>query len=140
MKRNTLIITILCASLLGFLMISESFTEESQSEDVSKSAIVELSDENYASETSKGIVIVNYWSPWCAMCRHSKPMLEEISKEYNGTVKTARINAASNKRFTIEKRISMIPSTLIYKDNKEIVRITGRTTKEELKRIIEQNE
>lgn len=140
MKRSTLIIIILSISLLSFSMISESFVEENANNgNTSQSPVIELSDKNYSSEVSQGLVIVNYWSPWCALCRHSKPIFEDIAREYNGKVKTARINAATNKRFVFEKNIQLIPSTLIYKDNKEIIRITGRASKEDLKRIIEEN-
>ncbi|MEK7262220.1 MAG: thioredoxin domain-containing protein, partial [Pseudomonadota bacterium] len=60
--------------------------------------IVHVTDDNFEQEVLKsaGPVLVDYWAEWCGPCKMIAPVLEEISKEYTGKLKIAKLNIDEN--------------------------------------------
>ena len=121
--------------ILGLL--TSSVVASAQNEKKDKDLILTLTSSNYAEETSKGLVLVDFWAPWCGPCRRMAPVLDEISKEYKGQVIIAKLNVDNYKKFAISKGIEALPTIVVYKEGKEVTRITGLAKKEELIKTIE---
>lgn len=98
--------------------------------------IVTLTSSNYEKEASTGLVFVDFWAPWCGPCRRMAPILESVAKEYKGSVKVGKINVDNYKKFSIDKGIEVLPTIVVYKDGKEITRLRGLVSKEDLVKII----
>lgn len=98
--------------------------------------IVTLTSSNYEKETGTGLVFVDFWAPWCGPCRRMAPILESIAKEYKGSAKVAKMNVDNYKKFSIDKEIEVLPTIVVYKDGKEITRLRGLVSKEDLVKII----
>ncbi len=98
--------------------------------------IVTLTSSNYEKETGTGLVFVDFWAPWCGPCRRMAPILESIAKEYKGSTKVAKMNVDNYKKFSIDKGIEVLPTIVVYKDGKEITRLRGLVSKEDLVKII----
>lgn len=97
--------------------------------------VVKVTATNYNQEIAEGIVIVDYWAPWCGSCRKLEPILKSLAAEKN--IKIGKLNVDENKSFTTAKKISTIPTMLIYKNGKEVEHLTGLYTKEELTKILD---
>lgn len=77
-------------------------------------------------------VVVDYYAPWCAPCIKMKPMLDELSKEYEGKVKIIRLDISENKQLAKKLNIVEIPVIKIFEKGNEIWNHNGYITKEEL--------
>lgn len=96
---------------------------------------ITLSPSNYEKEISKGLVIVDFWAPWCGPCRKMEPVLHSLAKEEN--IKVAKLNIDTYQSFTLQQQnVKSIPTIKIYKDGKEVERIVGVFSKEELLQIL----
>ncbi|MBW9770264.1 co-chaperone YbbN, partial [Escherichia coli] len=58
--------------------------------------LLDLTDKNFAEEISEGLVMVDFWAPWCGPCRMQTPILEQMSEDYVDQVKFTKINVDEN--------------------------------------------
>lgn len=74
-------------------------------------------------------VIADFWAEWCAPCKMVAPVLEEISKEYEGKLKVAKINVDENQELAEKYQIVSIPTLLVIKDGDIIKKQVGAIPK-----------
>ncbi len=100
---------------------------------------VVVTDTNFKQEVLDyaGLVIVDFWAPWCAPCRMVAPVLERIASEYAGTVKVAKLNVDENPITASSYGIRSIPSLLIFRDGKHVDTLVGAMPYEQIKSRID---
>lgn len=91
------------------------------------SNVIELNDTDFENEvlTSDIPVVVDFWATWCGPCRKLSPVIEEISQEYEGKVKFAKINTEQALETAKKYSISGLPSLLIFKNGDAVERMAG---------------
>ena len=77
--------------------------------------ILDLTAENFDTETAAGIVLVDFWAPWCGPCRMQTPILEELVGKVEG-VKIAKVNVADAPTVAAKFGVASIPTLLVLKD------------------------
>lgn len=139
MKKKIVLITSLLTLLIsvGTLRAEELGIDEVYETTSSKADIMTLTSENYNKETAKGLVIVDFWAPWCAPCRKMGPSLEEVAKQRKDVVKVGKLNIDNYKSFIADNDISSIPTIVVYKDGKEVARYVGQLSTEQLNKIVD---
>lgn len=80
--------------------------------------------------------IVDFYADWCGPCKMMKPVFEELSKEMTQH-KFEKINVEENQELATKNQVQGIPCIIVYKDDKEVDRIVGFRSKEDLKKEIE---
>ncbi len=95
---------------------------------------VELTDKNFKEEVedAKEFVLVDFWAPWCGPCQMMGPIIEELSKEFEGKVKVGKFNVDENPNIAGKYEILSIPALKMFKGGKIIKEITGLQPKEVL--------
>lgn len=101
----------------------------------------ELTSENFASEVTAeaGLVLVDFWAPWCNPCRMLAPVIEELADELDGEVKVCKLDCDEAGDIAMMMGIMSIPCVVLFKDGKEADRIVGLHTKEEITDFISKN-
>ncbi len=91
------------------------------------SQILEINDEVFEQEVfnSSTPVLVDFWATWCGPCRKLGPVLEEISGNYDGKVKFAKVNVEQSKETAKKYSISGIPCLLVFKNGEPVERMVG---------------
>lgn len=95
---------------------------------------ITATDENFKTEVLDSAipVLVDFWAPWCAPCRIIAPVIEEISNEYEGMVKVAKLNTDENPMIATEYRIMGIPTMAVFINGKMVDQIVGAAPKNQI--------
>lgn len=83
------------------------------------------------------LVMVDFWAKWCAPCRMIAPAVEELSKEYAGKVKIAKLNTDENPDVASRYKIMGIPTLMFFKGGQRLDQIVGVVPKGHLKAKID---
>jgi len=97
--------------------------------------VVELNGKNFEKEVlqSKLPVLVDFWASWCGPCRILSPTVEELSKEYEGRVKFAKVNVDDERELSAKYGIMSIPTLILFKNGKSVDSSIGARPKAALK-------
>jgi thioredoxin 1 len=98
-------------------------------------AITAVSEATFGEEVKKADkpVLVDFWAEWCGPCRSVAPILEELSKEFDGQVKIVKLDVESNPNIAQAYNIRGIPALLLFKDGQVADQRIGALSKHHLK-------
>ena len=101
--------------------------------------MLELTKDNFKEEVldSDKPVLVDFWTTWCMPCKMIAPIVNEISNEYNGKCKVAKLNIDDAMEIATKFGVMNIPTIILFKDGKEFTRIVGVASKESILKKIE---
>ena len=99
--------------------------------------MLELNKNNFEKEVKNNkILVLDAWAVWCAPCRITSPIFEDLSKEMKN-ITFAKLNVDENQEIASKFGIMSIPTFIIFKDGKEADRIIGANPRSLLKSKIE---
>ncbi|MDR0382200.1 MAG: thioredoxin [Oscillospiraceae bacterium] len=98
-----------------------------------------LTTQNFSEAVSKtsGVVVVDFWAPWCAPCRLIAPIVERLAEALAGRARFGKVNIDENRELAVEHGVMSIPTLLIFKDGVEAERVVGARPEETLLSSIE---
>ena len=102
---------------------------------------VPVTDATFDAEVIKSStpVIVDFWAPWCGPCKMIAPVLEEVAKEKDGSVKVAKLDVDENPQTAQRFGVMSIPTLIVIKDGREVNRVVGYMPKPQLLQKIGQS-
>lgn len=100
-------------------------------------AIIHATKSNFKQTIGEGLVLVDFWAPWCGPCKMIAPVLDELDQEFSGKIKIVKVNVDEEGEVAGEFGIMSIPTLLVFKNGQVVDKMVGFTPKEALSSLLE---
>jgi thioredoxin 1 len=98
-----------------------------------------LTDADFDSSVSQGVVLVDFWAEWCAPCRRIAPIVDELAEQYDGRLTVAKVNVDENPETPVRFMVRGIPTLLLFKDGDLKETVVGMAQRDDLTRLIDKH-
>ena len=99
-------------------------------------AIKNVTDQTFANETAEGLVLADFWAPWCGPCKMIAPVLEEIDSEIGEKLQIVKLNTDENAQVTGQYGVMSIPTLLVMKNGEVVDKVVGFQPKDALASVL----
>jgi thioredoxin 1 len=72
-----------------------------------------------------GVVLVDFWAPWCGPCRQLSPVLDRLEETHPGELRVVKVNVDDAADLALANQIRSIPTLVIYAGGVEQHRMVG---------------
>jgi thioredoxin 1 len=99
-------------------------------------AITNATDQNFSNETNSGLVLADFWAPWCGPCKMIAPVLEELDSDMGDKVKIVKVDVDENQETAGKYGVMSIPTLVVLKDGEVVDKVIGFQPKEALAELL----
>ena len=96
--------------------------------------ILDVTDASFDEQIMKSEtpVLVDFWAEWCAPCRQLAPVIKQLSDEYDGRLRVAKVDTDSNQQIAANLQIQALPTLLFIRDGVVKSQMVGRQPRDRI--------
>ncbi len=105
--------------------------------------IIEINEQNFQTavleESSKRLVVIDFWADWCAPCKALMPVLEKLANEYAGQFLLAKVNADEQQNISGQFGIRSLPTVIFMKEGQPVDAFQGAQSEKEIREFLDKH-
>ncbi|HDS17276.1 MAG TPA: thioredoxin [Proteobacteria bacterium] len=100
--------------------------------------VTQVTDESFAEllKDSELPILIDFFATWCGPCTAIAPILDEFAGENQDKLKVVKLNVDENPKTPAKYGVRGIPTLILFKQGKEIDKVVGMTSKNNLEKMI----
>lgn len=110
-------------------------------EAVAGTPIFDVTTEDFEERVIKGsmdgLVLADFWAPWCGPCKQLGPVLEKLVHSYGGKVKLAKVNLDENEQLAAALRVQSVPTVYAFLGGRPVDAFQGVLPESQIKAFID---
>ena len=83
-------------------------------------------------------VIIDFWAPWCGPCKMMGPNFVKAATNFPLKTLFVKVNTENEQNLGARFAIRSIPTLVVFKDGKEVHRVSGALSEEQLNSLVKQ--
>jgi thioredoxin 1 len=92
--------------------------------------------ENYHGK--EGLVVVDFYAPWCPACQRLEPIMDEVAIE-SQEARVLKVNVDEHRDLAAKYSIASLPTVIMFKGGEKVDQFIGLQPKEEIHKYITKN-
>jgi thioredoxin 1 len=87
--------------------------------------VLDLNNSNYDETLKSGVVLVDFWAPWCGPCKMQTPILEKVAAAVGDAATITKVNVDEAPEIAAKYGIRSIPTLILFKDGEIVEQLIG---------------
>jgi putative thioredoxin len=83
-------------------------------------------------------VIVDFWADWCRPCKLLSPLLEQLTNEFNGSFRLAKVDVDANPNIALRCKVHTLPTVVAFSEGNLVANFAGLQPESRIREFIEQ--
>lgn len=102
------------------------------------SAAAELNDQQFESAVlqAPGLVLVDFWAPWCGPCRLIAPLMDWAAQTYTDQLQVYKLEVDPNPETVARYQVQGIPTLLLFQNGELVERVEGAVGRDRIQTLI----
>ncbi len=97
-----------------------------------ESTFININFTNWEQHVNQGLILLDFWAPWCSACIAQDKIYNEIAKMFPGKLRIGKIDVSDNRVLANKFGVRNIPFLILFKDGKQVTQMPGIESKEYL--------
>ena len=98
----------------------------------SRVGIRTVDSRSFDAVVQRGVVLVDFWQPWCRPCRLQMPVLERVAERLGRRATVAVVNVDDARLKAVDFKVQSIPTLVLFEDGKPTQTLVGRPSEGEI--------
>ena len=87
--------------------------------------IKNISGGEFESAVANGVVLADFWAPWCSSCKMLGSILEQAAKDAPETATIVKLDVDECKELAAKLGVGTLPTLILFKDGAAVKTLTG---------------
>lgn len=86
---------------------------------------------------SKGVVLVNFWSPWSDECRYMSSLMDDVRDLLDEEDSIVQVDWDQERKLVQELEVFGVPTLLLFVCGNEVARYYGTMSEDDVRKCVE---
>ena len=98
--------------------------------------IREIKEAEFDETVKSGVVLVDFWAPWCSSCRMLSKVIEQAAPAASASAVIAKVNIDEERELAIRFQVSNLPRLILFKNGEAVQDLTGVQSRPKLVELL----